>query len=268
MQKSYLTKYIKDTKLPDNFSNDFASIITQDYNNRIFRRIIKTLDRKIRMLYNDKIVYDNASKYKILIGESNFNDQKRWNIEIMEALEVDIYSFYLYFLKQEISSKKKKDIKDYLLFSKYYVSFIDKEVERNMVISEFDILPPIYLCTEYWKSLTNIPEVFYKSKLSGTCAFLLDYFINILFNIKDKDYQNIKNRVIFSIVRSFFRGVLALSSDGVIEEVDYLFNAKLETVDKDIMNATSKSIEKIRKIFLGVKHDKDILSCLIMKIDK
>ena len=168
-----ILEYLEKEKLPPEMDNDITSIVNEDYDNRIFRRIKHFIIRKIMLSYSEELLKPTLKDISKIISkistEPSVITQTEWQTNLQEAFEIDIYSFYLYFLEKMLKEITDDNLKERLLASKYYVSMIDKDIEKNLISSSFDIKCPFYFYTEYCKDLYNIPNFYftlYKKGLS------------------------------------------------------------------------------------------------------
>ena len=99
-----ILEYLEKEKLPPEMDNDITSIVNEDYDNRIFRRIKHFIIRKIMLSYSEELLKPTLKDISKIISkistEPSVITQTEWQTNLQEAFEIDIYSFYLYFLEK------------------------------------------------------------------------------------------------------------------------------------------------------------------------
>lgn len=155
--------------------NDIESLIHQNYNDRISRRIFNMLFYKIM----NELDYDD---------KDNINDDIVSNtVKIDEALKKDRMKFYLIFLNEFINNEEYYDDKKYLIKAKYNAVFINKSIEKYMMLNKFKLPKKTYFSSESLASELKIDKDLYRILRN---SFGLELAVNQIQEILKEDYSN------------------------------------------------------------------------------
>ena len=256
-----ILEYLEKEKLPLEMDNDITSIVNEDYDNRIFRRIKHFIIRKIMLSYSEELLKPTLKDISKIISkistEPSVITQTEWQTNLQEAFEIDIYSFYLYFLEKMLKEITDDNLKERLLASKYYVSMIDKDIEKNLISSSFDIKCPFYFYTEYCKDLYNIPNFYFTLYKKGLSQKYISASINGLISFPDSSFKIFKVKVMEIIMTCLLRSSFVISDDDTLEEINYSFNENIEDEEFFKDNKSHIGVDVVKKAFLNIKNDKE-----------
>ena len=272
-------EFLLTDRVPDGFLSDTESIMSQNYNNRVMRRILGKL---IKILFSDpeysqNIVPDGImEKYMKTDGfafDPSLSKSISNSIKLQEALEVDMIRTYLKLLQEFVDSEKLSVYKDDLIKSKYNIAFINGRVERELINNCFEVPDILQLdsmlvaeCAdldmEAYKLITNI---FGSKESAGQISELLEF--------RDSEYKD-SNKLIESILRQcLMRSAFLFMSDDSISDIYYEFYEFIEgdnylkrhpndRISEQIIISCFKAIQKDRKktsvLSLGRINDKDL----------
>jgi len=204
--------------------NDLESIVTQDYNDRVIRRILSVLT---------KIMEKDHDFVKKMIPSDLINTAKELNIpnidkmlsfsisnsvEIQKAYEKDLYSTYLLFLNDSIKKENNEKIRNNLINSKYNFSFIDKEIEEDMISNNFEVSDDLYLTSRLTADLFCMNLNLYNSlKDSFNSKISMKQIIELL-KISDVEYNDFSKKTTSIVRKSLLKASFLMMSDNKVNE--------------------------------------------------
>lgn len=261
--------YIAKTFLPDNFKENTESIMMQDYNNKVLRRILNILKHKA--ILNSKSVKEmlpeEIPSLLYQIGISNpgeiVSQAINSSVELNKAFEKDILNGFIVFLNQAINRKNNEAFKKDLICSKYYISFVNPIIEDDMMSNNFDAPKVFYVGSRLVADLTQTDLKLYELLKNTYAIRKSTKQITKLLEMKDDEYSNPKN-IISSILRQcFIRSTFLLMSDEVLSSVNNEFHDFIETEEylKEHRN-DHKGEENVIRCFKLIKYDRSIPNVL------
>ncbi len=191
------------------------NVITFDDNKLIFRRIIKYLlfnsfcDVKIiNFLYCEN---ENTSALE-LEGEpeDDFYIQVSKNNLLIE-IEKDIVKIFLTFVQDFYDSTNKK-FEDYLVKTKYNVSFLHKNFEKEFIGNKFQMPYCKFLNSKLLSEMENFYQSDYEHQVSSYAKTIATYHINQLLKLKSSKFNNTE-KVVSVILRVFMLKATLLMLD-------------------------------------------------------
>ena len=195
----YFVKTFDATQIAD---NDIDSIIKQKYDDKVSRRIINRLKVQISKSYD----YLPQNKIKKQIKHNKLLDT---NLAMVNCFRSNIlcneecYLTFLSFLHIFISKIKKSYYKEMLIKTKYYIAYINRDVESALLDNNFNIYIPAIQNANFKAYLTAIPTNEYRHN-KDEFVFKHAYREMLqLIKISDEDYQN-TNIGLSAIIRLCF----------------------------------------------------------------
>lgn len=250
--------------VPKNYSSDIESVVIQDYDDRVVRRISKTLGDMVnndpkayRVRFPQEVVeladlFNLSSEDSIVI--STLNDMASLNFSV----ERDIYAIYLGILNEYINDDAHKVFRDRLIASKYYCSFVNENNEKEMLENKFDISGPLYLKSRAVADIIKCDGASYQ-ELNNDVSFMIgiDQIVGIL-EITDLDYGDPVKATSSILRQALLRTTLILMDDSNIEEAQTLFTNTIKSREYNISHPTNKiSREIIKECFANICKDKE-----------
>lgn len=241
-------KFLYDHKRLNSF-DIIENIMLTKYNDNILTRIITTLLSKITNNYNELSKLSNKELTNIMIM-FGMNKTKNLTSEeiikrilIKNMIEKDILLVFLVNLQKQINTHNKKTLKNNLIEVKYNLAFINKDIERYLLLNKFNIEESTYSLSTI--NLLGIEENIYTLSKDVLSVTITNNQIYELLEISDIDYNNI-NKVTTVILREcMLNASLTFTSDGMIEEIkattkEYIENEEYELIHSN--NNISKNI--------------------------
>ena len=258
-----LVDYIFQEKLPSKYMDDVDSIMTQSYDHKVIKRILNVLIDKIisdcegmkEMLPRDLL--DLIEQLGIPNHEAMISQTIYSGVELQKAFEKDTINGFLALLQEEIEKEKNDYYRNSLIGSKYFTSFINKDVEEGLIKNNFEIPRTCYLNSRFVAELTQTDlELYFFLKNTYGVKESVRHILEVL-EIKDEDYDN-PQKAISSILRQcLIRAIFLLMSDDVISDVNYEFHEFIE--NKEYIKEHLKdhiSEEAVIKCFKAVSNDR------------
>jgi len=261
---SVWANYILSNKVHKNFFDGIEGIIIRDQKYRVFMRILGILKKKVIYDANNitrlmpKEMTDLIKNQNIPNIDKLTNYAIKSNIDINKAIDKDTFNGFLLFLQEFTDDDKYLNIKDELLQTKYDISFIDIDVENDMINNTFNIQNILYEYARFTADLYQIPlEALNMVKNSNGSRNALIQISEII-EIKDEDYNN-KEKLVTSILRQcLLRTSLLSLTDNMIDDVNFKFHEIIdcpEYLSKNPQNDISENI--IKNCFKGIKKDRE-----------
>lgn len=259
-----IVKFIINKKMPDEILNDVESIMQQDYNNRILRRMLNIFSNKILENYETikemlpKEIINFMEQIEIPDSDKVLSQTIYSSIELEKAFEKDMLNGFLVFLQEFIEGNDYKNYKNDLICAKYNTAFITKSIENDLINNNFDISKNFYINSRLVADLTKMDLELYNMLKNSYGLKESNKQISEILKIGDMDYSELK-KVITSIFRQcLLRVNLLLMNDEFIENVnndfyEYIKDGKY--LDRHSDDRISKQL--IINCFNSVETDKN-----------
>lgn len=252
--KEYLVKQLSLTT----FNIDNSLIIKNpDKPQNIFaRRIIFTLNNQIK--FNGDQIEKVLSKELIqFITVMSKKEEKqgiymtlRSSVEIEKALERDRLNMFLSFLEEYINDEKFGVLKDKLLETKYNIAFINTDIEKDLIVDNFNVQNAIYLNSKFNADILGINNKIYSFLKNIYGLDLARSHIYKLSEIRDSEYID-NDKIIDSVYRQcFIRSALLLIDEDIRANKD-------EIIKNQILNGNEISYSSIMEAFEKIEKDKE-----------
>ena len=264
-----LVEYILNDRVPDGFLNDIESIMTQDYNNRVLRRILNVLVNKIisdydsiqRMLPSE--ITDLMEQLGMPNPEQVVSQAIYSSIELQKAFEKDTLNGFLAILQEFTCKESYRTFREDLIRTKYNTSFINKNIETDMRSNSFEIPETFYTNSRFVADLTQTNLELYKllKDVYGTKESTNQ--ISKVIEMGDMDYSDPKKATSSILRQCLMRSAFLLMSDEVISDVNYEFHEFVE--DEKYLNRHPNdriSEQIVINCFKAIKRDRNKPSVL------
>ena len=222
-------RHFLDKKAPIKFINDMESLMQHDYNYRVVRRILGTLEKKMTLDYEnlkDTLPLDMTIMLKQMGMYNNdriFSNIIDSSLDVINSLEIDILNAYLTFLEEFVRNKEYKYLKKDLISSKYNLSFINKKIESNLISDSFEVSDTLYINSKFFADLLNLDFRTYNNLRNSNGEEKVMAQIMELLEIGDIDY-NETNKVATSVLRQcLIRATLLNMGDDMVSKVNSKF---------------------------------------------
>ncbi len=267
-----LSDYIIGDRIPSGFVNDMESIMTQNYNNRVLRRILSILIHRmtsdyssVREMLPSEVIYFMRQS-GVVNPEQHLLQAIRSNIAVQEAFERETIGGFMIFLQEAINKRDYRNLQEYLICSKYNMSFINKNIEMDMRIDRFEITGILYYDSWLVADLNQMDL--------NLCRLLREYYgvsksteqIAEIIGMRDTDYLvPVKN--VMSILRQcLMRSAFLLMGDDAISDVNSSFHDLVES--REYLERHSEdciSEQAIINCFKGIRRDRNKFKSLSLK---
>lgn len=216
-------EYIMQKKVSNNLLDDIDSVIKQNYINDIYIRILKILfkilsDIKVKEKKNEMTDYlkfiSDFSGVKVRFANGN---------ELIEGIKEDFYNGFLSILQEFISNEEFSAYRGKLIYAKYYLSFISKDVESDMMYSSFEIPETFYTKSRLIADFDFMDPDDYEEMKDGLGHKMSVRLIMDELRMKDIDYSN-ENKAISSILRRcMIRSIFLLMRSDSVDNIKNKF---------------------------------------------
>ena len=226
-----LMEYILNDRVPENFLTDSESLVTQDYRNRVLRRILGMLTRYMTSDYEAMRKDALPSFMADLLGRMGMPDPQNAintavynSIEMKNALDQDIMNGFLCFLGEFTDSEKYKDQREALIATKYNVAYSNRDVEINMIASSFELPSTFYSNASFVAGITDTPdELLQTLKNTHGMREATQYMVSLI-RMFDKDFEDNKHVVAGILRQCFLRSSFLLMDEEQLSALDYYFH--------------------------------------------
>ncbi len=258
-----LINYIEENITTFSNNNDIESILEQDYNNRHIRRIFNTLFNK--SLTDDKYFKNtyvkemkDFLKYK---GINDILDEVIYNIinqsiELNTVFKKDYFKGFLSFVQNTISMNNQ--YKNQLIESKYNASFINKDIEQQMIDNNFSLSEQFYTSSSFIKTLIQLDD----RAFDGVKDFFFSKIANIqiekILELKDSDYKDEKKASSAILRICLLRSTFTFINDSTLEDINFKYHKNIEDTAYLKLHKEDKISESlISKAFRNIRSDKE-----------
>ena len=243
------------------------NIINLDYNNLHFQRILITLFNKM-MNHKDagkELIPKELTEMKELIKDINIPKLFNGSIILQDNIKEDILHAFLFFFEEEINYKSNRYLKNKLLKIKYHTSFINQNIEKEMLKNNFN-LSDLYLTSELTSELYKIDNKLYKDMIKNYSINTILEQIKELLKLTDSDFLE-DNTNITAIARAcLLRACLINLNDDNIMTLNELFHILIEEDIYLIFHYEDRISESIiADAFKKVNNDKQKPKILSLK---
>lgn len=250
-----LINYILQQRLPDNFLHDIESIMGQRYDNKNLRRILGILANKVSL--------ESLSSKQILSTEMQFVYAMLGNnisniIRLLKEIENDVVKGFLSILKETISNYRNRQYKNDLIYSKYYTSFINKNIEKIMINNDFDISSEFCIVSKEFADLIQVDSNEYDSLRNSYSKKVSMSQISEVIKMKDVDYNDQKKAICSLLRQCLIRSAFLLMDEENILNIYERFHTFIEDdIFLRVHGDYRISEESITRCFLNAKKDQD-----------
>ncbi len=252
-----IINYLLFEKFRSRAQNDIEYVVNLDYKEKVLKRILNMLV---------SIIAPTKSNIKEILTTTDSKLNAFYSaIEIDKALEKDILNNYIYILSEKSLKENSLSIKKNLIVSKYLVAFINQDIERNLISSNFESLDTMYISAKFLSDYIKIEKDKYDEIKKSYGMKLVEYQILRLLNIGDIDYDDvIKSSSILS--QCMIRSIFLLLDEESLENLNYDFNKLIES--KEYWNRHSKDEmgrQLVVNCFRSIKKDRSKVKIISLR---
>lgn len=244
-------------------NNDINSIINQDDSDKLNRRIINIL---VNQAVTDKDYSSNAIPKEVFelleeIGISINHDEISKDINNQSKIELainnDITLVFLAILQETSLLFKYSNYKNQLQKTIYRASFINKDIENQLIDNKFNIPKNIYTSSKFINDLLKTETYIYNIMLNIIIQTQINSHIITLLEIKDEEYNDPNANISSIINQCYIRALLTFMTDEEIYKLNEQFHELIETPSYLIKHPKDRiSEEAIIRCFKNIKYDK------------
>lgn len=254
-------KYLKMTKKFDNLGNNFDSVLNEKYENKVIRRIYNKLYKELhKVTLNIGDYLSNGFNFIGVGSENKTNLEKMiyhlaivYKDKIEEEVDKDLKKTIYTILEEYINDPKYLIVKDKLIYTKYYLSFIFSKSEEYMMRHSFNVPKDTYLLAKMESD--NLGDLFTESFDDVKDDFDSDFAIKYLKKLNSLDNESSIFQILLCNV--FIRSALADMS------MERAWKIK-EDFDNQI-GSKSEEINLVNKCFEYLNKDKEKVKIISLK---
>lgn len=243
-------KYLKMTKKFDNLGNNFDSVLNEKYENKVIRRIYNKLYKELhKVTLNIGDYLSNGFNFIGVGSENKTNLEKMiyhlaivYKDKIEEEVDKDLKKTIYTILEEYINDPKYSIVKDKLIYTKYYLSFIFSKSEEYMIRHSFNVPKDTYLLAKMESD--NLGDLFTESFDDVKDDFDSDFAIKYLKKLKILDNETSIFQILLCNV--FIRSALANMSMERAWEIKEDFDNQIGSKSDEI-NLVNKCFEYLNK---------------------
>lgn len=233
-----------------------------NFNNQIISRIINNLLNIVSSNYNFLINLSNKELKAILkilgmrFKENTLNKNQIVHCIILKnSIEKDINNTFLSLLEEQIKSQKSDSIKEKLITSKYYMIYTHKDIERLVLINNFNIDNITYASSRVTKDVLNIEDIIYNNSNNLIGSTIAKAQIYELLEINNLDYSDITKVTTSILCQCMLTSSLLFLNNITLDEIkndlqnfindpEYQSIHENSSISKSIIDYCLNSIEK------------------------
>lgn len=256
---SYMTYYNIEKHInnliKDEFPTNMESIVTQSYNYRLYRRIQNIINR---VLIPSSEEIDDVIEFMTYLYPTEMEKKDNYasvSIDMLElTCEKELCKNYLLLLQNAIDNKEVSFI-DNLIGSKYYLAFINPDIEENMIwnqfdLSDLDITSSVQYTVDCGSRIDkNLLNNYKDEYIRDICLTQ----IKGLLEIPNADYDNEIIAMNAYLRNILLRAAFLSMDDTKIADLNFEFH---EVIDDLRLPFLQKSIDNIISAFKSVNKDK------------
>lgn len=254
-------KYLKMTKKFDNLGSNFDSVLNEKYENKVVRRIYNKLYKELhKVTLNIGDYLSNGINFISVGSENNANFEKMiyhlaivYKDKIEEELDKDLKKTIYAILNEYINDPNYLAVKNKLIYTKYYLSFIFNKSEEYMIRHSFDVPKDTYLLAKMESD--NLGDLFTESFDDVKDDFNSDFAIKYLKKLNSLDNESSIFQILLCNI--FIRAALA----------DMSLERALEIKDDFDNQMSNKKVDSklINKCFNHLNNDKEKVKIISLK---
>lgn len=233
-------KYIKIAKNVGCLGNNFDSVIYGKYENKTIRRIYNKLYKELHIInLNIGDYLNNGFTFVSLGDENNSNLEKliynlaiTYKDKIEEEVDRDFKKTVFAILNEYVNDQKYLAVRDKLIYTKYYFSFIFSKSEEYMLRHSFSVPNDTYLLAQMESS--NLGDLFTESFDDVKDDFCND-FANKYIKMLIVEFENMNSVVEILMCKIFIRALLINMSYDRIKELKDDFDYSISKIDKKLL---------------------------------
>ena len=231
-----LYNYIVEDRLPDHTLTDKESLIAQDYDSRVLRRILGSIKKIMTSDYKSlqgQMVPPQIVELMRAIGMPNVNERVSnavySSVEIKNAIDHDVFHGFLTFLRDLLNNSKYEEYKPNLIATKYNAAFVDKDVEEDLLEKSFELPEGFYLSVNFAAGVCDTPQRLLDIIKNQKGLDEATHHLIGLVKVHDEDFDD-KNKAFGVLLRQcFVRSAFLLMDEELLGELNYQFHNYVES---------------------------------------
>lgn len=212
-----------------------------------------------------ELIPEELKVIKELIKDVNIPKLFNKSIILQNSIKEDILYTFLFFFEEKINYKSNKYLKNKLLKIKYHTSFINQNIEKEMLRNNFS-LTDLYLTSELTSELYKIDNKLYKDMIKNYSINTILEQIKELLKLTDSDFLEDNTNITAIASTCLLRACLINLNDDNIMTLNELFHILTEEDIYLIFHYEDRISESIiADAFKKVSNDKQKPKILSLK---
>lgn len=232
--------------------SDLDSIINMHYDDAVVRRILGRINRKMAMAPSFA-VNNPLPKEKRKYSEQLFTN----NLCSLVLCKSDVLHAFLSLLQTFIDKTKNEYYCDKLIHTKYYLSYLNKDVEETLKDNSFSISQKSLQNADYLYSLNNIStKDFYSAKNKYLMQQASRQLLKII-KVSDLEYKRERESLIVIMRLCFLKAfLLQMDNNHLIETQEIYKKIINQMANLSSFSSNNESKKIIYQIFEDIDKDR------------
>ena len=210
-QCNRIINFIIESKSPNKITDDWDTIISGKYQDNALRRIVNTLIRKIMLSSSDNIKVSGNNEEEDRYFEDIQNTMHDSNV-VRSYLLSDLLQAIVFFNEEELSNSDG-ELRNVLINTKYYLSYIYRDLEEDLVECDFSIFKMISNQTKLMSSTMGLSsDLVHEVKSEYLTKKVIKSMYKLL-HIKEEDNS-------LYVLKSMLRALFLLMDDEQLCDVN------------------------------------------------
>ena len=265
------TKIIELISTSNTNKTDSISTIINQYDfdlisRRVFNILTNQIITNIDYTINKKDIQslEFLNTFELSTNNNTYNEISNYT-KIQIAINNDIKLIFLLILQETLNLCKYSKYKNDLLKSLYSTSFINKEIEQELINNNFTLPNNIYLSSKLINDLLKSNNNIYNIITTILVEPLTEQNIFNLLEIKDNEYNNQFINIKAILTECYIRALLTFLNE---ERIKYQQNKFQHILSNNKYLNNIISIDIINNCFNNIKYDKTKKRTISLTIPK
>lgn len=239
-------------------------LITRRVVNILVNQTISNIDYTKKNIPNELLELLDTHNISINDNES-YKEIKNYS-KIQLAISNDINLVFLNILYENLNLWKYSEYKNNLLKSFYSTSFINKNIEKQLINNNFNINNNIYITSKLTNDLLKSNSTIYNTITSLLVEPQINSHITNLLNIKDNEYNYPSINIYSVLTECYIRSLLTFLPNDRLYYLKKYFHYLL--TNHNYFKDNKNSQEIIINCIKNIKHDKSKKRIISLNLNK
>ena len=233
---SAIYNYIVEDRIPEGTLTDKESLIAQNYDYRVLKRILGALKKIIVTDYKtiqEQMMPSGLVQLMRDIGMSNV-DQRVSNavfsgVSLKSSMDQDIMRGFLSFVGDLTINSRYEEYRPNLIATKYNAAFLDKDAEADLLENSFEIADGFFSNANLTGGLVETPQALLDVLKNHEGFQEAAHQLGFLVKMHDAEFED-KNKAYGALLRQcFLRSAFLLMDEEALSKLNYYFHDFVES---------------------------------------